>query len=58
MSEEKKNEVLGQEKDLDESEMEAVSGGALKCAIAGDFCPLGGEKEKECCGCILVGVHD
>ena len=31
MSEEKKREILGQEKELDESEMEAVAGGYRPC---------------------------
>ena len=35
MSEEKKNEILGKEKELDEGELDAVSGGSCGCVLGG-----------------------
>lgn len=50
MSEEKKDEVLGQEKELDESELEAVSGGKGSCFdvdnVGNNPCLLGDEPDK------------
>ena len=52
MSEEKKDEVLGQEKELDESELDAVTGAAnCFCYLAGG----GTSKENAGCGCVLGG---
>ena len=47
MSDEKKNEVLNKEKELDESEMEAVTGGYRPCHCV--FEGYGDEKPKEHC---------
>lgn len=69
MSEEKKDEILGQEKELDESEMEAVAGG-IDCICSGAgagtsekrghpcVCIMGGEGRDDDgrCGCIAVGT--
>ena len=57
MSEEKKNEVLGQEKELSMDEMDAVAGGGA-CA-----CPLfgGGAEDENSIECVCMvggaGVH-
>lgn len=57
MSEEKKNEVLGKEKELDESELESVAGGLCACAIAGSG--SGNDKDGDgmyFCPCAAAGV--
>lgn len=52
MSEEKKDEVLGKEKELDESELEAVTGaGSCGCVIAG-----GGKDKDLNCACLQGGT--
>ena len=56
MSEEKKDEILGKEKELDESEMEAVTGAkgsSCECMFAG----FGAGKEKAPCFAFGEGKH-
>ena len=67
MSEEKKNEILGKEKELDESEREAVTGAAYhpcRCIFEGygeekhgkSPCYAQGEgKDKSPCACFEAG---
>ena len=56
MSEEKKNEVLGQEKELSLDELDAVSGGEhCMCEFAGGG--EGGGTDSPC-GCFLGGAGD
>ena len=53
MSEEKKNEVLGQEKELSMDELDAVAGGGLcACPVAGGGTP---DADQEACGCVMFG---
>ena len=68
MSEEKKDEILGRENELEESEMEAVNGGYRPCHCVfegyGDErpksqCPAPGEgKYKTQCFCFQAGDGD
>ena len=57
MSEEKKNEILDKEKELDKDELDAVSGGACGCPLAGGGAGHGNENGlKYDCGCAFAGV--
>lgn len=68
MSEEKKNEILGREGELEESEMEAVTGGYHHCiCVFGGYgdenpkphCPAPGEGiYKKPCVCVRTGDGD
>lgn len=52
MSDEEKNEVLGQEKELDADELDAVASGK-KC-----YCAIGGgepDSVDKTCGCVFAG---
>ncbi len=55
MSEEKKEEILGKEKDLEEKELEEVAGGdSCICALGGGGTGTEGWGEKTC-ACVLGG---
>ncbi len=57
MSDEKKNEILNKGKELDEGELEAVSGGSCGCVIAGGGKGHGKESGLEyICPCPGAGV--
>lgn len=57
MSDEKKNEILDKEKELDKDELDAVSGGACGCPVAGGGTGHGNENGlKYDCACVGGGV--
>lgn len=54
MSEEKKDEVLGQEKDLDMDELDTVAGGKrCECFIGGGGAT---DSEDKLCACLVGGA--
>ena len=58
MSEEKKDEVLEQEKELDADELDAVAGGgACYCPVVGGGTANASEDAKAC-GCVIGGGGD
>lgn len=57
MSDEKKNEILDKEKELDKDELDAVSGGDCGCPVAGGGTGHGNESDlKYDCACVGAGV--